>query len=73
MFTGCLPDVYDLRNIALAFRAALKADNAGLLSDWIHKAKRCEFGAVVRFAYGLQKDISGRKCCGRDELEHRSG
>ena len=67
------PDVYDLRNIALAFRAALKADNAGLLSDWIHKAKRCEFGAVVRFAYGLQKDISGRKCCGRDELEHRSG
>ena len=52
------PDVYDLRNIAIAFHAALKADNAGLLSDWIHKAKRCEFGAVVRFAYGLQKDIS---------------
>jgi transposase len=36
----------------------LKADNGGLLSGWIHKAKRCEFGAVVRFAYGLQKDIS---------------
>ena len=28
------------------------------LLQWIEKAKRCEFGAVVRFAYGLQKDIS---------------
>lgn len=52
------PDVYDLRNIALGFRAALKADSAGPLSEWVHEAKRCEFGAVVRFAYGLQKDIS---------------
>lgn len=52
------PDVYDLRNIALAFRSAMKADTAGPLLDWIQKAKRCEFGAVVRFAYGLQKDIS---------------
>jgi transposase len=52
------PDVYDLRNIALAFRSALKAENAEPLLDWIHKAKHCEFGAVVRFAYGLQKDIS---------------
>jgi len=52
------PDVYDLRNIALAFRAALKAVHAGPLGDWIYNAKRCEFGAVVRFAYGLQKDIS---------------
>jgi len=25
---------------------------------WIEGAKRCEFGSVVRFAYGLQKDIS---------------
>ena len=52
------PDVYDLRNIALAFRSAMKADTAGPLLDWIQKARRCEFGAVVRFAYGLQKDIS---------------
>jgi transposase len=52
------PDVYDLRNMALGFRAALKADDAGPLRHWIHQAKRCEFRAVVRFAYGLQKDIS---------------
>lgn len=52
------PDVYDLRNIALAFRAALKTDDAEPLREWIHKAKHCEFGAVVRFAYGLQRDIS---------------
>ena len=29
------PDVYDLRNIALAFRSALKADTAEPLLDWI--------------------------------------
>jgi len=52
------PDVYDLRNIALAFRSAMKANTAGPLLDWIQRAKHCEFGAVVRFAYGLQKDIS---------------
>jgi transposase len=52
------PEVYDLRNIALGFRAALKAEHAGPLRQWIHNAKRCEFGAVVRFAYGLQQDIS---------------
>ena len=52
------PDVYDLRNIALSFRSAMKAENAGRLLDWIRKAKHCEFGGVVRFAYGLQKDIS---------------
>src|SRR5579863_7105993 len=27
-------------------------------SLWIEEAKHSEFGAVVRFAYGLQKDIS---------------
>jgi transposase len=52
------PDVYDLRNIALAFRSAMKAGSAGPMLDWIHKAKHCEFGAIVRFAHGLQKDIS---------------
>lgn len=52
------PDVYDLRNIALAFRAALKAADARLMREWIHNAKHCQFGSVVRFAYGLQKDIS---------------
>src|ERR1700680_450542 len=44
--------------MALGFRAALQADDAGPLRQWIHNAKRCQFGPVVRFAYGLQKDIS---------------
>ena len=52
------PEAGDLRRIALAFRAALTADNSTQLRQWIEGAKRCEFGPVVRFAYGLQKDIS---------------
>jgi transposase len=52
------PEAGDLRRIALAFRAALTAENSIQLRRWIEGAKRSEFGPVVRFAYGLQKDIS---------------
>jgi transposase len=52
------PDVLALRQISLAFRKALTADNSAQIRRWIEGAKRSEFGAVVRFAYGLQKDIS---------------
>jgi transposase len=52
------PEVFDLRQLALSFRDALRADQSAQLRRWIEKAKRCEFGAVVRFAYGLHKDIS---------------
>jgi hypothetical protein len=55
--TQC-PDVIELRQIALAFRAALKAGESGKLRQWIEAARRCEYGAVVRFAYGLKKDLS---------------
>jgi transposase len=55
---GQCPDVLDLRRIALSFRAALTAGDARYLRRWIAGAKRSEFGHVVRFAYGLQKDIS---------------
>jgi transposase len=48
----------DMRKIVLAFRAALTAENSTQLRRWIDGAKRCEFGPVVRFAYGLQKDMS---------------
>ena len=51
-------DIIALRSIALGFGDALKADRSPQLLQWIAKAKRCEFGPVVRFAYGLQKDIS---------------
>jgi transposase len=56
--TDQCPEVSDLRRIALAFRAALTADKSIQLRQWIEGAKRSEFGHVVRFAYGLQKDIS---------------
>jgi len=41
----------------LAFRAALTSGNSNQLRQWIEGAKRSEFGQIVRFAYGLQKDI----------------
>jgi transposase len=52
------PDALHLRRIALSFRAGITAENSTQLRQWIEGAKRCEFGHVVRFAYGLQKDIS---------------
>jgi transposase len=52
------PEVIALRKLALDFREALKADKSTQLCQWIEKAKRTEFGQVVRFAYGLQRDIS---------------
>jgi transposase len=55
--TQC-PEVVDLRHMALAFRAGLTDGESAKLRQWIEGAKRCEFGPVVRFAYGLQKDIS---------------
>lgn len=55
--TQC-PDVIDLRKISLGFRAAIVADDSQQLRRWIEAAKHSEFGAVVRFAYGLLKDIS---------------
>ena len=51
-------EVIDLRKISLGFRAALVADDSNQLRRWVEGAKHSEFGPVVRFAYGLQKDIS---------------
>ena len=56
--TDQCPEAGDLRLIALSFRSALTSENSTKLRQWIESAKRCEFGPVVRFAYGLQKDIS---------------
>jgi transposase len=51
------PDAVELREIALGFRAALTADNSQQMRQWIEGMKLCPFGSVVRFAYGLQKDL----------------
>ena len=39
-------------------RAPLAADDANQLRGWIDRARYSEFGPLVRFADGLQKDIS---------------
>jgi transposase len=52
------PEILPLRQVALEFRTALQADNSQLLRQWIEKAQRCEFGSLVRFAYGLKKDLA---------------
>jgi len=57
MATQC-PEIVELRQMALAFRTGLTAGESTKLRQWIEGAKRCEYGPVVRFAYGLQKDIA---------------
>ena len=52
------PEIRDLRHLALTFREALAADESAQMKQWIEGAKHCEFGPIVRFAYGLQKDLS---------------
>jgi transposase len=52
------PAIIDLRKLALSFRAALTADDANQLRGWIDRAQHSEFGPLMRFADGLQRDIS---------------
>ena len=52
------PTIIELRKLSLGFRAALVAADSHQLREWIDEARHSEFGAVVRFAYGLQKDLS---------------
>ena len=56
--TNECPEVVPLRRISLAFREALTSQEGEKMQQWIDRTKRCEFGSLVRFAYGLQKDIS---------------
>ncbi|MEO5952531.1 MAG: ISL3 family transposase [Chloroflexia bacterium] len=52
------PEVIPLRKVALEFRTALQDDDSKSLLQWIEKARQSEFGPIVRFAYGLKKDIA---------------
>lgn len=54
---GCCPDLIPLRNIALAFRDVFDTANSAALLRWIRGTTHCSYGPLVRFAYGLQKDI----------------
>jgi hypothetical protein len=51
------PDVIELRQMALAFRTALTGGDAAKFRLWVEGARHCEYGSVVRFAYGLRKDL----------------
>jgi hypothetical protein len=56
--TNECPDVVPLRRISLAFREALTSQEGEKMQQQTDGTKRCEFGSLVRFAYGLQKDMS---------------
>ena len=51
------PDVIDLRQMALALRTSLTGGDAAKLRLWVEGARHCEYRPVVRFAYGLRKDL----------------
>jgi transposase len=51
------PDIIQLRFLAQGFRDAIKGHDGAVIQQWINTAKHCEFGPLVRFGYGLQKDI----------------
>ena len=52
------PDLIPLRSIAIAFREALTSHDGVMLRTWINKVKHSGFGPLVRFGYGLQKDLA---------------
>ena len=56
--TGVCPDIIRIRDLALGFRDALKGQDAAALGKWIKEVKHCEFAPLVRFGYGLEKDLS---------------
>jgi transposase len=52
------PDLTWMRTLALEFRAVLISKDSNQLNDWIQTAKLSGIGHIVRFAFGLQKDIA---------------
>ena len=51
------PDLTELRSIALTFRDIFSTADSAALLQWIQQTKRCCFGPLVRFAFGLEKGI----------------
>ena len=47
-----------MRLLALDFRQALTSNDGQQMRDWIEIAKRSGIGSMVRFAFGLQRDLS---------------
>ena len=47
-----------MRTLALDFRDALASNDGLQMRYWIQNAKVCGIASLVRFAFGLQKDLS---------------
>ena len=52
------PVLPSMRALALDFREALSSKDGRQMLWWIQNAKQCGIGSLVRFAFGLQKDLS---------------
>jgi transposase len=47
-----------MRTLALDFRAALTSKDGNQMRGWIHTAMHSGIGSLVRFAFGLRRDMS---------------
>ena len=47
-----------MRTLALEFRAVLNSKDSNQLNHWNQTAKLSGIGHIVRFAFGLQKDMA---------------
>jgi transposase len=52
------PQLPSMRALALEFREALTSKDNRQMLWWIQNAKQCGIGSMVRFAFGLQKDLA---------------
>lgn len=52
------PDSVRIRAVSLEFREALFSGNSQRLLHWMDRTKRCEIRPLVRFAWGLTKDLA---------------
>jgi transposase len=51
------PTIQWMRNLAMDFREALSSKDRSAMLNWIRTAAYSGIGPVVRFAYGLKKDL----------------
>lgn len=51
------PTIRWMRNLAMDFREAIGSKDRDAMLNWIRTAAQCGIGPLVRFAYGLKKDL----------------
>lgn len=51
------PSIRWMRNLAMDFREAIASKDRDAMLNWIRTAAQCGIGPLVRFAYGLKKDL----------------